>query len=77
MPHIRGKDCDLASERLRRRIARQLDEAEEAVSRVEWGFVGTRAKAVCLLDQSLAISRELGMRPLVGRVLSKREIMGA
>ena len=34
-------------------------------------------KASALLDESLAISRELGMRPLMERVLSRREILGA
>ena len=38
---------------------------------------GDRAKAVSLLDKSLAISSELGMRPLMERVLSRREILGA
>jgi len=36
-----------------------------------------RAKATSLLDESLAISSELGMRPLMERVLSRREILGA
>ena len=30
-----------------------------------------------LLDESLAISSELGMRPLMERVLSRQEILGA
>ena len=38
---------------------------------------GDRTKAVALLDESLAISSELGMRPLMERVLSRREILGA
>ena len=38
---------------------------------------GDRAKAVSLLDESLAISNELGMRPLMERVLSRREILKA
>ncbi len=38
---------------------------------------GDRAKAVALLDESLAISNELRMRPLLGRVLSRREILKA
>ena len=38
---------------------------------------GDRAKAVRLLDESLAISSELGMRPLMERVLSRREILRA
>ena len=38
---------------------------------------GDRERAVSLLDESLAISRELGMRPLMERVLSRREILKA
>ena len=38
---------------------------------------GDRAKAMSLLDESLAISSELGMRPLMERVLSLREILEA
>ena len=38
---------------------------------------GDRAKAVSLLEESLAISSELGMRPLMERVLSRREILKA
>ena len=38
---------------------------------------GDHAKAMSLLEESLAISRELGMRPLMERVLSRREILGA
>ncbi len=38
---------------------------------------GDRAKAVALLDESLAISSELGMRPLMERGLSRREILRA
>ena len=38
---------------------------------------GDREKAVSLLDESLAISSELGMRPLMNRVLSRREILKA
>ncbi len=36
-----------------------------------------REKATSLLDESLAISNELGMRPLMERVLSRREILKA
>ena len=36
-----------------------------------------RANATSLLNESLAISRELGMRPLMERVLSRREILKA
>ncbi len=38
---------------------------------------GDRAKAVSLRDESLAISSEMGMRPLMERVLSRREILKA
>ena len=38
---------------------------------------GDKDKAVSLLDESLAISSKLGMRPLMERVLPKREILGA
>ena len=38
---------------------------------------GDRDKAMAMLDESLAISRELGTRPLVERVLSRREILKA
>ncbi len=38
---------------------------------------GDREKAMSLLDESMAISTELGMRPLMERVLSRREILKA
>jgi len=38
---------------------------------------GDREKAMSLLDESLSISTELGMRPLMERVLSRREILRA
>ena len=38
---------------------------------------GDREKAMSLLDESLAISSELAMRPLMERVLSRREILKA
>ena len=38
---------------------------------------GDKVLAIALLDESLAISSELGMRPLMERVLSRREILGA
>ncbi len=40
-------------------------------------YPGDREKAMSLLDESLAISSELGMRPLMERVLSRREILRA
>ena len=38
---------------------------------------GDRQKAMQLLDESLQISTELGMRPLMERALSRREILKA
>ena len=38
---------------------------------------GDRAKSMSLLDESLVISSELGMRPLMERMLSRREILRA
>ncbi len=38
---------------------------------------GDKEKAVALLDESLAISSDLGMRPLIERVLSRREMLRA
>ncbi len=38
---------------------------------------GDREQAMSLLDESLAISTELGMRPLMERVLSRRAILKA
>ncbi len=38
---------------------------------------GDREKAMSLLDESLAVSSELGMRPLMERVLSRQEILKA
>ena len=50
------------------------DYADTLLQRVE---AGDRQKAMSLLDDSLAISSELGMRPLMERVLSRREILKA
>ena len=36
-----------------------------------------RGLVVSLLDESLKISRDLGMRPLMERVLSRRDILKA
>ncbi len=38
---------------------------------------GDREQAMSLLDESLTLSSELGMRPLMERVLSRREILQA
>ena len=39
--------------------------------------MGDLDKATSLLDESLAISTELGMKPLMERVRSRREILEA
>ncbi len=39
----------------------------------ELNNVGDREQAISLLDESLAISTELGMRPLMERVISRRD----
>ena len=39
--------------------------------------LGDQEKASALPNESLAIARELGMRPLMEHVLSRREILGA
>ena len=39
------------------------------------GGEGDKAKAIAMLEESLAISRELGMRPLMERALSRREML--
>ncbi len=44
---------------------------------LERNIEGDRAKAMSLLDESLAISTTLGMRPLMERVLSRRDILKA
>ena len=38
---------------------------------------GDKANPTSMLDESLQISSDLGMRPLMGRVLSRREILKA
>ena len=46
------------------------DYADTLLQRIE---PGDREQAISLLDESLAISTELGMRPLMERVLLRRE----
>lgn len=38
---------------------------------------GDRAKAISLMEDSLAMASEMGMRPLMERVLARREILSA
>ncbi|MCH7642628.1 MAG: hypothetical protein IIC30_05045 [Chloroflexi bacterium] len=41
------------------------------------GEPGDREKAIALQDEALAITQELGMRPLTERILARREILRA
>ena len=38
---------------------------------------GDRERAVALYDESLQIAKEVGMRPLMGRALSRKDILKA
>jgi len=55
------------------------DYADALLQRASTSSVRTddRQRAMSLLDESLAISSELGMRPLMERVLSRRELLRA
>jgi tetratricopeptide (TPR) repeat protein len=58
------------------------DYADVLLQRASTGSARTeseedRRKAMSLLDEALAISSDLGMRPLMERVLSRREILNA
>ena len=84
MPVVgRRRLTDMASDRVKRQIDRLLDEAVQAIAQGNRAILlqrmgaDARALAMSLLDESLAISSELGMRPLMERVLSRREILGA
>ena len=50
---------------------------DEAACLLQRNDPGNREKAMSLLDESLASSSELGMRPLMERVLSRRDILKA
>ena len=63
-PELAWTCCDYADTLLRR--------ASTSSARAD-----DREKAMSLLDESLAISTDLGMRPLMERVLSRREILKA
>ena len=56
---------------------RSTDLSDYADTLLQRNEPGDREKAMSLLDESLAISSELGMRPLMERVLSRREILKA
>ena len=66
----------MASERIQRRMDLRLD-LDYADALLQPNGAGDRQKAMTLRKESLAISRELGMRPLMERVLSRREILRA
>ena len=65
------------NETSRTRIRREAQAVGRLGSHHERDGDGDRAKAISLLDEFLAISSELGMRPLMERVLSRREILRA
>jgi len=52
-----------------------LAENVDALAAVKRDDEGDPAKAMSLLDESLTISTELGMRPLMERVLDQQEIL--
>ena len=66
-PELGWACCDYADTLLQRHSATGSERTDG----------GDREKAMSLLDESLAISNELGMRPLMERVLCRREILGA
>ena len=66
-PELAWTCCDYADALLQRHSSTGSERTD----------AGDREKAVSLLDESLAISSELGMRPLMERVLSRREILEA
>ena len=65
-PQLAWTCCDYADTLLQR-----------ASTSSEQAHSGDHEKAMSLLDESLAISSELGMRPLMERVLSRRDILKA
>ncbi len=49
----------------------------ETVAALDRDEPGDREKAIELQDEAIAIAQELGMKPLLERVLAKREILKA
>jgi predicted ATPase len=77
-PELAWTCCDYADCLLARaQQAAPLQEASARGEPVEPRASPDHRKAMALLDESLAISRELGMRPLMERVLSRRKILTA
>ena len=73
--HLRRRSGFLPQSGLSDRIS--LDLLRLADTLLQRNNPGDREKAMSLLDESLAISNELGMRPLMERVLSRRDILKA
>lgn len=59
------------------RLAREPFDYPKHIFELKRNGEGDRPRAVVLLDESLAISSELGMGPLVERVLFRLEVLGA
>ena len=66
-PELAWTCCDYADTLLQRHASTSSAQADD----------DDKEKAMSLLDESRAISSELGMRPLMERVLSRREILKA
>ena len=65
-------------ERSRRTQDKPFDPAQDRLGEESGRAVpADRARAMSLLDEALAISRDLGMRPLMERVLARRELLNA
>ncbi|MCH7624696.1 MAG: tetratricopeptide repeat protein [Chloroflexi bacterium] len=71
-PELAWSLCDYA-DMLLERASTSSPRTEEVLRQAQ----DDRTKAVAMLDEALAISTELGMRPLMERVLSRREILKA
>ena len=55
----------------------RLDVSPPPVLLIQRDGAGAPAKADSQIDESLAVTSELGMRPLTSRVLSRRDILKA
>jgi len=76
-PELAWTCCDYADALLQRSQPVRSELVEPPALEVLRHAQDDRSRAMALLDESLAISRELGMRPLMERVLSRREILRA
>ena len=75
LTHFRGALPDLRRLGLGPELAWTCHDC--AVALLECDGPGDREEAVSLLDEGLAITRDLGMPPLMERILSRREILKA